>query len=113
MKRLLIVATALLVACQSVPASNAIGGASLAITTIAMAVKEECGNTVPDGPCTPDSWISTADKQKIKVELGDAVAAVRAADEALRHSRDATGWLAKADAIIAAVQRFVRARGEP
>jgi hypothetical protein len=49
--------------------NNIIGGGALTVKTAADVIYEECGNTVPDGPCVPHSRISTEQKNELKQQL--------------------------------------------
>lgn len=53
--------------------SDGVGAAYLAIDTAADVIYEACRNEVPDGPCAPDSPIETADKDRAKAALTEAL----------------------------------------
>lgn len=95
---------------------NAVGAAYLARTTIAEAVTEECGNSAPDGPCAPESAISTADKDRVKaylVQAGDYLADARAieAGRAGVNCSDKWACLNAANGVLDAVERILIERG--
>lgn len=92
---------------------DALGAAYLTIDTVADAVWQECQNAVSDGPCVPESAISTEDKQQAKQLLTDALMLV---DEArilyVAGSVDLAGdRLLAANAILDAVEQLLIARG--
>ena len=97
----------LLSGCQSLSTSDAIGGASISITTTARVITEECGNTVPDGPCTSDSLIPTERKTQMKATLRSAQVLVAAADEAYEDGREANHFLERAQIVIASVRQLL------
>ena len=107
----LLIVGLLLGACQTLDVGDAIGASALAVTTTARAVTAECGNTQPDGPCQPESWISTSDKQSLKERLRAARDAIHAAEDAYVNGRDAAGFLGTANALLSGVRQFLTTRG--
>lgn len=114
--RLLILSALLLAGCASTSFQDAIGAAYLTRTTVAEAVQRECGNTVPDGPCSPESAISTADKQRVKamlVEVGGYLADARAIEAGRQGMSCSDKWacLEAASGVLDAVERILTERG--
>lgn len=70
---LVISALFLIAGCAST--SNIIGASYIAIRDIAVTVREECGAQSPD-PCSPESVISTEDRDIIKDQLEVALSFV-------------------------------------
>lgn len=101
----------LLTACAT--AGNSVGGAALGVETLADQIRAECGNTVPDGPCTEDSLITTAEKQGLKKSLQTAVLLLEGADSAIVLGDAVTGAtkLRQADAVLEAITRWLTQRG--
>lgn len=110
MKKLLLIPL-LVAGCASF--GNGLGAAYLAIDTVADAIWMECQNAVSDGPCVPESAISTEDKQRAKAALSEALVLV---DEArilyVAGSVDlAADRLQQANVILDAVEQLLIARG--
>ena len=72
------------------------------IKSVAEQVTRMCGNTVPDGPCTAGSLISTDDKQDIKARLQEASEQVVLANAAVnvRDTFEASDKLGQAEGIL-------------
>lgn len=94
-------------------AGKGVGGAAMGVETLADQIRIECGNTVPDGPCTPESLISTDEKQGLKRSLQTAVDLLEQADGALvmGDALRAATTLRQAEAVLQAIQRFLTMRG--
>ncbi len=60
---------------------NSIGASYLTVQTLADAIRLECGNVAPGGECTPDSVITTAEKENFKHWIGNALASIDSAHQ--------------------------------
>jgi hypothetical protein len=102
------------IGCQGLQPSfgDGLGAAYLAVDTAAATIKAECGNTVPDGPCAATSSITTAEKQKAKHELTDALVALDRARElyAIGDVSGAANALDTAHVILSALEEMMNDR---
>lgn len=94
-------------------AGKGVGGAALGVETIADQIRIECGNSMPDGPCTPESKISTEEKQGLKKSLQIAVTLLEGADSAIVLGDAVTSAtkLRQADAVLESITRWLQQRG--
>ncbi len=94
-------------------AGKGVGGAALGIETLADQIRAECGNTVPDGPCTPESLITTDEKKGLKRSLQVAVQLLAQADAAIvaGDAVRAATTLRQSEAVLQAIERFLIQRG--
>lgn len=101
----------LLAGCSTL--GKASGGAGLAIETVADQIRIECGNTVPDGPCTPESRITTEEKAGLKASLEEAVRMLELADAAVMTGQAETAAmrLRQSEGVVAAIARLLESRG--
>lgn len=99
--------------CVSPNLQQIIDHSNLAVTTIAQTVKDECGNTVPDGPCVSTSLIGTAEKNNIKTTLQSTGESLDLASVALVRgdNENAANRLQAAQEIIRRLQQMLEARG--
>jgi len=112
----LVINTALvftLAGCTNTSTNKVLGYGAVGVTNTAELITRECGNTVPNGPCLSTSRITTAEKQEFKTRLQAAQNALNEAARFSRQGMDAAGSdaLAKADAILAALELILTQRG--
>ena len=111
--RALILSGVLFLAACATNLGNAIGASYLTIQTVADTIKQECGNTVPDGPCTFDSVISTEEKNRYKGMLSAALDDIDAANGLYKAGDvfEAGNYLDVASGVLQEIERQLVERG--
>lgn len=114
----LVVAALALAACALVArppvdsVADAIVITAAEIETAATQVRALCGNDAPGGPCVEGALIDSRTKDELRARLQDAQDALVDANRALAAARDtdAENQLARAEAVLAAVQSILEER---
>lgn len=103
----------LLAGCATTPSfQDALGASYLATKTVADTIHAACRNADPGGPCEADAPISTADKDRARALLTDALDLIDTA-AALYAAGDDSGaqtQLARARALLALAEGVIRER---
>ena len=113
MRNALLIGVLIFSGCASPTLTRSIDYSNITITSIAETVREECGNTVPDGDCLPTSLITTDEKNGIKADLLRAAETLDLAEIArIRGDADtAANRIDAARLLLSQVRQYLEERG--